>query len=120
MRILSNSSFRKLAFRILKPAAAEGFPNSGQMEEIIQGRFSHVISECKLDAQAFWDFKSGCGYAESYTSYMGPELLNEKLLEHFVSIELLKPAEGQVWIDVGSDQSPFSQYMERRYGCAAY
>lgn len=73
-----------------------------------------------LDAKAFWNYKRECGYADSYVRYMGADLLNEKLLEHWVSLELLKLKKDDVLIDVGSAVSPFHEYVACTIGCTTY
>jgi len=117
-----SSLMRAILFHLLHPAAAAGFPDSSAPEipGQIQGELGPRLKLYALDAEAFWRFRESCGYAEPYTQYMGPRLLNEKLLEHYVSLDLLRPRSGEVLIDVASAVSPFAEYTARRLGCRAY
>jgi hypothetical protein len=44
----------------------------------------------------------------------------EKTLEHYLSVELLKPKSSNVVIDVASADSPFPDIIERTVGCKIY
>jgi SAM-dependent methyltransferase len=55
-----------------------------------------------------------------YAAYPGRQLMDEKLLEHFVSLELLGDLAGKTLVDVGSAASPFAAYCEAVLGAEAY
>lgn len=109
-------------FRIRFPFAARGHPNAfdPELRASIEREFANILQTYELDGAEFRCYKAECGYAEKYVSYMGPRLLDEKLLEHFVSIKLLHLLPGDVVIDIGSAASPFADYIERAIGCRTY
>jgi SAM-dependent methyltransferase len=75
----------------------------------------------RIDVAAFWRFVDECGYRQMDYWHGGKmRAAVEKWLEHFVSIELLQPAPGQVVVDVASCTSPFPDLVRRRLGCVAY
>jgi hypothetical protein len=116
------SRLRSLLFHLRRPLAARGFPPSldDDLRREIETRFAAILRPYELSAAVFQRFKRECGYADSYVGYMGPELLDEKLLEHFVSVELLRPQSGEVSIDIGSAQSPFFNWVAKTFGCESY
>lgn len=111
-----------MLFALRWPAAPEGFPpvTGRDLDAQMREAFAALMRRYELNAEAFWKFKAECGYAGSYRAYMGPDLLNEKLLEHWVSLELLQLKLDDVLIDVGSAVSPFSVYVAQSVGCKAY
>jgi SAM-dependent methyltransferase len=44
----------------------------------------------------------------------------EKWLEHFVSIELLRPRPGEVFVDIASCNSPFPDILREHWDCVTY
>lgn len=44
----------------------------------------------------------------------------EKLLEHFISLQLLEIGPNDIFIDVASNTSPFRDIVKRRYGIPSY
>ncbi|MBA4313398.1 MAG: hypothetical protein C0417_12310 [Chlorobiaceae bacterium] len=44
----------------------------------------------------------------------------EKALEHFISLELLQPVKGDVFMDVASKNSPVPRIVESTYGCTVF
>jgi len=68
------------------------------------------------------DFKRWCQsayYADSY--YHGSPARTEKLLEHYLSLQLLPPITPRsVIIDVACAGSPFTAAVQRLYGCTVY
>jgi hypothetical protein len=114
--------FRWLLFRALHPRAAAGWPEctSDRLLAAVAEEFREMTDVFDLDAEAFRRFKRECGYAERYVGYMGPELLDQKLLEHYVSLELLRPVRGETLIDVGGAESPFAEYVEHRFGARGF
>ncbi len=122
MPLKSPSHLRRLAFAVRHPFAPSGYPDAFDpaLAEKIRSQFGAIAQSFSLDAADFRRFVRECGYAEQYVQYMGPTLLDEKLLEHYVSLELIDPQPGDVVIDIGSAQSPFASYVARRYECRAY
>lgn len=122
MRLRSPSRLRAILFGLRRPLAPSGHPDSfnASLREAVEAEFAGLMQNYELDAEEFWRFKESCGYAADYVRYMGPELLNEKLLEHFVSLKLLSPKSGETLIDIGSAESPFAEYVERTLGCSSY
>lgn len=115
-------AMRQALFHLRRPLAPRGWPDSfsPELRERLAREFAPILADYDLRADAFWKFKESCGYADSYVKYMGPELLNEKLLEHFVSLELLRPRAGETLIDIGGAASPFADYCADRLGLTAY
>lgn len=122
MHLTERSRVRQALFLLRHPFHASGHPAApdSKLHSEIASRFASISRPFELDPDAFARFKSECGYAESYVDYMGPELLDEKLLEHFVSVQLLRPRAAQVWIDVGSASSPFADYIAGSHSCEVY
>lgn len=122
MPLKSPSPLRRLAFAVRHPFAPSGYPDAFDpaLADEIRSRFSAITRSYALDAAEFRQFVRECGYAEQYVQYMGPTLLDEKLLEHYVSLKLIAPEPGDVLIDIGSAQSPFASYVARQYGCRTY
>lgn len=122
MRLSPPPPLRQALFHLRRPFAPRGWPDSfsPSLRERVAREFTPILRTHPLRAEDFWKFKEGCGYAERYVSYMGPGLLNEKLLEHFVSLELLAPRKGETLIDVGAAASPFAEYCAERLGLETY
>lgn len=117
------SRLRALAFRLRRPLAPRGFPPrpDATLRAEVEALFGERLERYRLDAARFRAFRQACGYADEYVHYMGPRLLDEKLLEHFVSLELLPGlGAGELLVDVGSCESPFAPYVGRERGCRAY
>ncbi len=114
--------FAPTLFRLLHPFAPTGYPDStsSEIRSQIEREFADIFSIYPLSAAAFREFKSLCGYAESYVNYMGPDLLDQKMLEHFVSQELIRLPEGGTLLDIGGAQSPFARYVQREHAATAY
>lgn len=102
--------------------APPGYPaiHDPSFHDEIERAFAPLSRRLELSRAQFETFKRGCGYAEAYRAYMGSRLLDEKLLEHYVSLELLDLAADDILIDVGSAVSPFSDFVRDRIGCQSY
>jgi SAM-dependent methyltransferase len=86
----------------------------------LAARGIEVQSYC-IDAAAFWRYVDESGYRE--TDYFGganSRLAIEKWLEHFVSIDLLRPLPGDVVVDIASCASPFPDILRQRWSCRTY
>jgi SAM-dependent methyltransferase len=99
---IDNASDAAVA-RILAHARAEGLEF---------GPFS-------IDRARYERFCAAAGYVECYPSYY-PDNRREKMLEHFVALELLGLHADDVLIDVASEHSPLSEIVSRLTGARAY
>ena len=59
------------------------------------------------------------GYLDCYESYYSSNR-KEKSFEHFLSLKLLKPRAGDVFVDIASEGSPLPEIAARLHGCEAY
>jgi SAM-dependent methyltransferase len=74
-----------------------------------------------IDVAGFWRYVDQVGYRSSSYWDGGRALAGtEKWLEHYVSIELTKPARGEVFVDIASCDSPFPDILRERWGCRTY
>ncbi len=72
-----------------------------------------------IDGDRFaWYFNEGA-YSTKYPNYYG-RYVTEKALEHFLCLELIKPSEQDVVIDVASEHSPLPEIFKRLRGCTTY
>jgi Methyltransferase domain len=75
----------------------------------------------RIDVDAFWRYVADCGYRDmSYWEGGKARAGTEKWLEHFVSIDLLRPQPAEVHIDIASCYSPFPDILGERWGCKTY
>lgn len=88
-------------------------------------RFEELGVEARryeVDEPAFDAFLERAQFPRWY--YSGSARANhmfaEKTLEHYVSSELLQLGAGDIYIDVGADNSPFAPIARRLFGCTAY
>jgi len=73
-----------------------------------------VHLQCLPDfRQDFSRFMANSDYPEDYF----PERRVEKALEHFLALHVMGANEQDVWLDVGSNISPFASYLRSRIGC---
>jgi hypothetical protein len=79
-----------------------------------------VVSH-RTDVDGFWRYVEEVGYREM-PYWQGGKMRagTEKWLEHYVSIELMKPRQGQVFIDIASCYSPFPDILRERWECRTY
>ena len=79
------------------------------------------VQQFEIPVDAFWQYVETSGYRQM--EYWGggswPTAV-EKWLEHFVSLELMKPAPGEVLIDIASCYSPFPDIMRDHYGLKTF
>ena len=75
----------------------------------------------RIDVDDFWRYVEASNYRRN-DYYHGGEMraAQEKWLEHFVSIELMKPQPGEVLIDVASRASPFPDILRAQYETRSY
>lgn len=85
-------------------------------------QLSATFHETDLDAEAFRAHCAGAGYPRNYAA--GPiaegGMREQKLLEYFVSLELLSAHTDGVVIDVASEWSLFPEVLRERTGAAVY
>ena len=74
-----------------------------------------------IDVPAFWRYVADCGYRDmGYWEGGKARAGTEKWLEHFVSIDLLRPQASAVHIDIASSYSPVPDILRERWGCTTY
>jgi len=79
------------------------------------------VEPYSVRAAGFDDYVRRAGYASlPYYDHGREPAAHEKYLEHFVSLELLAPAEGDVLVDVACMDSPFSEIAAELYGLSTY
>ncbi|HET7178020.1 MAG TPA: methyltransferase domain-containing protein [Solirubrobacterales bacterium] len=79
------------------------------------------ILSYRIDVDAFWRYVEDAGYRRmAYWDGGKARAGTEKWLEHFVSIDLLRPRPGEVFVDVASCSSPFPDILRERWGCRTY
>jgi SAM-dependent methyltransferase len=74
----------------------------------------HSAFEAFLNAARFPSWYYGGQNGTRSTRFL------EKTLEHYVGACLLHLSPGDVYLDVGADNSPFSEIAERVFGCRGY
>ena len=75
----------------------------------------------RVDVPAFWRYVDECRYREmTYWDGGRARAGTEKWLEHFVSIDLLRPGANDVLIDIASSSSPFPDIVRERWQCRTY
>jgi len=72
-----------------------------------------------IDPRRFASFCSAAGYLDRYPTYYADNR-REKMLEHFVALELLGLRTDDVLIDIASEQSPLSEIASRLTGARSY
>jgi SAM-dependent methyltransferase len=74
-----------------------------------------------VDAGAFAAYVLRAGYeALPYYDHGRAHTASEKYLEHFVSLELVAPAQGEVLVDIACMDSPFSEIAADLHGLTTY
>lgn len=75
-----------------------------------------------IDVNAFWSHVAACSYPRNYAAGSMSEggVREQKLLEYFVSIDLLNVKSGDVVIDVASEWSIFPNVLRKLSGAAVY
>lgn len=75
----------------------------------------------RIDVDAFWRYVEQVGYRQMpYWNGGKDRAGTEKWLEHFVSIDLMRPRPGEVFIDIASCSSPFPEILREHWGCRTY
>ncbi len=82
-----------------------------------------AVERVGIDHSAFQAFLNAARFPSWYyggqNGTRSPCFL-EKTLEHYVGARLLDLSPGDVYLDVGADNSPFSEITERVFGCRGY
>jgi len=79
------------------------------------------ITPYRIDVDEFWRYVDTKGYrGMDYWHGGRMRAATEKWLEHFVSIDLLRPAAGEVLVDIASCSSVFPDILRDSWGCEAY
>ena len=77
------------------------------------------VKDFIIDTEAFSHYLETARYAELYPQYY-PGNIVEKSLEHFISLHLLRPTAGDVFVDIASEGSPLPDIVSRLYGSTCY
>lgn len=97
-----------------------GWPEYHDITPLLAGHGVEALPY-RIDVAAFWRYVENVGYrAMDYWQGGRMRAATEKWLEHFVSIDLLRPKPGEVFIDVASCSSPFPDILRERWGCRTY
>jgi hypothetical protein len=78
-----------------------------------------VFAEYQIDPVRFPKYVAQAGYHTRYADYYRDNRV-EKMLEHFVALELLSIARGDVFIDVASEHSPLAEIVTQLRGAASF
>ena len=79
------------------------------------------VASHRIDVDGFWRYVEETGYRDmSYWDGGRARAGIEKWLEHYVSIELMAPQAGQVFVDIASCYSPFPDILRERRACVTY
>ena len=97
----------------------------GSNPDILQADLQKLDLEMRtytIDIAAFWQHVTKAGYPQLYAggsmSHGGAR--EQKLVEYFVSLDLLRPTASQVVIDVASEWSVFPRVVEKATGARVY
>lgn len=75
----------------------------------------------RIDVDAFWRYVEESGYRQMpYWNGGKARAGTEKWLEHFVSVDLMRPQPSEVFIDIASCNSPFPDVLRERWACRTY
>lgn len=114
---------QELHARLARRGAGElrrGWPAPGEPEAGLAAAGVRVVPFA-VDREGFDRYVRESGYpARGYWQGGRQRAAVEKYLEHFVSLDLLEIAPGDVVIDVASCTSPFPEIVADRYGCRVY
>lgn len=98
------------------------YPTPVRYESDFEPRLEAELESLGVNVQCLPDFRDAfsrfmaeSAYPEEYFS----DRRVEKQLEHFLTLYVMGAAEGDVWLDVGSNISPFPSYLRSRIGCRA-
>lgn len=79
------------------------------------------VSSHRIDVEGFWRYVDRVGYRDMpYWEGGKARAGTEKWLEHYVSLELMKPAPDEVFVDIASCYSPFPDILREHWGCRTY
>ena len=118
-RVLSRYLAYRLNPRALRVRRGTDWPYDPQAVRTQLQQSGVVVESCHVSVT---DFKRWCQAADYPDSYcLGSSIRTEKLLEHWLSLELLSPITPRsVIIDVACAGSPFAAIVQRLYGCEVY
>jgi SAM-dependent methyltransferase len=78
------------------------------------------VERFAIDVADFEAFLRRADFPAWYSGGPSSPAFREKTLEHYVGARLLDVGPGDVYVDVGADNSPFAQIAERLYGVTGY
>jgi SAM-dependent methyltransferase len=81
-------------------------------------------AEMTIDRDKFAAYQALTSYQTAFPKYFTqfgkPETWERKQLEHYISVEVLAPKPGGVYVDVAAAGSPVAAVMRSHYGARAY
>lgn len=96
--------------------------SAAQLENDFRADTLFTVGEYGIDAQRFDTYRAQQRYQERFPKYFqefGAEgVWNRKLLEHFISIDIIQPIPGGTYIDVAASNSPVSVILRETFGAA--
>lgn len=103
------------------PAVHQGYPPSdpSAVRALLEGVPDLEVRPYHVHQGAFESYLERAPYPESYKANFG-DLFIEKALEHFISIDLSPLRRTDVFIDIASSSSPFSEIVEDLWGIPNY
>lgn len=110
-------------YNIWKQGGRRVFPGWTTYDDITSRLVEHGVETVPyhIDVAAFWRYVEESGYRQmAYWEGGKARAGTEKWLEHFVSIDLLRPQQGDVLVDIASCSSPFPDILRERWGCQTY
>ncbi len=110
-------------YNIWKQGGRRVFPGWTTYDDITSHLIEHGVEAIpyRIDVAAFWRYVEESGYRQmSYWEGGKARAGIEKWLEHFVSIDLLQPRQGDVLVDIASCSSPFPDILRERWRCETY
>lgn len=110
-------------YRIWRQGGRRAYTGWTSYDDITPSLSEHGVEVLpyRIDVDAFWRYVEDSGYrSKSYWQGGAARAATEKWLEHFVSIDLLRPQPSEVAIDIASCTSPFPDILRERWGCRTY
>ncbi len=99
------------------------------MEAIRESTINHIAEQLEaagiatrtlvIDVNAFRSYLNGVQYLKRWPWYF-PNNLEEKALEHYLAIHLLKLTVEDIFVDVAAATSPLAEIVSEQVGCASY
>jgi SAM-dependent methyltransferase len=113
----------RVRYDVWRQGGRRVFPGWATYDDITPSLAEHGVEVLPyhIDVPAFWRYVEESGYRQmAYRDGGKARAGIEKWLEHFVSIDLLRPQPGEVVIDIASWDSPFPDVLRERCNCRTY